>query len=86
MFAECRTLAELNQKRKDAIRRGELPTKVNSAYNQARARLMNIQSTSATIPSYPVTKKSTPVYTPFPIVGLDGKPNQILLVEGGLLL
>lgn len=84
MFETCNSLADLNSERKNLVQSGVNQLEVNSAYNKARAALMNKAPTYRIIPTYPLRDVLPEISTPLPL--REGVPNEITIAAEGVYL
>ena len=84
MFEGCKTLAELNARRKDLVMQGHKMSTVNAHYNHARKELMAQQVTFRKIPFFSDLVESVPATVlPMPIK-LKMVPQNTIIVKDGV--
>jgi len=65
---------------------GTPPMEINSAYNKAKRELMDATPSFRTIPTFGATPREPQYFVPFPILNQRGNPNEIIVLEEGVIL
>jgi hypothetical protein len=86
VFENCDTLAELNQERKRLLSTGVQQVEVNSAYNKAKAALIEKAPSYRHIPTYTGVAEEAKMFLALPVLSEKGRKNEIIITPRGVLL
>ena len=86
MFENCKDLAELNQQRQHLMRSRVPPIEVNSAYNKAKRELLQKAQQYRRIPTFSDSGCKAELHYALPILSVDGRRNEIVITERGVIL
>lgn len=86
MFEECKSLADLNAARIQALMDPSADVmSINEAYNTARQSIMNTSKTYVVLEPRVVQPRAVVKYSAIPVVGTSNKRGSIQLTDKGFL-
>lgn len=84
MFEECKTLAQLNAARVQAVQTGDQVT-INNAYNKRRKEIIEAHATYVQLTPIEPRIEEMPVMSCVPLIGRSTERGCIVLTEKGFL-